>query len=193
MSLKSDLENRFSCYFDPDNTHFEPIYIVAAALDPNTINLLDSNEFKLAESLIKAMLQKNVPSQSSQNNNDCQTSSSLLRGFVAKMCNVRREDREKISGTVKVQNTIHSVLQYLANLDFNPNVPTDTIKFWKKVLREDYTQIKKLALDVLSVPSTSAPSERVFSQAGFGTRMHRNRTKLDFLNSQLFVYLNKEW
>uniref|UniRef100_A0A915CSF1 HAT C-terminal dimerisation domain-containing protein n=1 Tax=Ditylenchus dipsaci TaxID=166011 RepID=A0A915CSF1_9BILA len=46
------------------------------------------------------------------------------------------------------------------------------------------------ALEVLTIPATSAPIERIFSQAGLATTAHRNKTSFDLLNSQLVVYCN---
>uniref|UniRef100_A0A915DKQ3 HAT C-terminal dimerisation domain-containing protein n=1 Tax=Ditylenchus dipsaci TaxID=166011 RepID=A0A915DKQ3_9BILA len=55
----------------------------------------------------------------------------------------------------------------------------------------DWHYLAVLALEVLSVPATSAPVERIFSQAGLATRSHRNRTEFSLLNSQLLVYCNR--
>uniref|UniRef100_A0A915DYZ3 HAT C-terminal dimerisation domain-containing protein n=1 Tax=Ditylenchus dipsaci TaxID=166011 RepID=A0A915DYZ3_9BILA len=48
--------------------------------------------------------------------------------------------------------------------------------------------IAVLAMEVLSVPATSAPIERIFSQAGLATSKHRNRTEHELLNAQIVVY-----
>uniref|UniRef100_A0A915EHD7 HAT C-terminal dimerisation domain-containing protein n=1 Tax=Ditylenchus dipsaci TaxID=166011 RepID=A0A915EHD7_9BILA len=37
-------------------------------------------------------------------------------------------------------------------------------------------------------PATSAPIERIFSQAGLATSKHRNRTEHELLNAQIVVY-----
>uniref|UniRef100_A0A915CXK8 HAT C-terminal dimerisation domain-containing protein n=1 Tax=Ditylenchus dipsaci TaxID=166011 RepID=A0A915CXK8_9BILA len=66
----------------------------------------------------------------------------------------------------------------------------DPLKWWVNMLDTDAKQIAILALEVLSIPATSAPIERVFSQAGLATARHRNKSLFHLLNSQLVVYCN---
>ena len=51
---------------------------------------------------------------------------------------------------------------------------------------EEAKPLTMFALEVLSVPATSAPVERVLSKAGLMTRLHRNRAKLPLMNDGLF-------
>uniref|UniRef100_A0A915EI10 HAT C-terminal dimerisation domain-containing protein n=1 Tax=Ditylenchus dipsaci TaxID=166011 RepID=A0A915EI10_9BILA len=66
----------------------------------------------------------------------------------------------------------------------------DALKYWANMINTDARPIAVLALEVLSIPATSAPMERVFSQAGLATARHRNRTSFELLNHQLVVYCN---
>uniref|UniRef100_A0A915DPT2 HAT C-terminal dimerisation domain-containing protein n=1 Tax=Ditylenchus dipsaci TaxID=166011 RepID=A0A915DPT2_9BILA len=50
----------------------------------------------------------------------------------------------------------------------------DSLKYWTSFLNSDSRPIAILALEVLSIPATSAPIERIFSQAGMATATHRN-------------------
>uniref|UniRef100_A0A915D0B1 HAT C-terminal dimerisation domain-containing protein n=1 Tax=Ditylenchus dipsaci TaxID=166011 RepID=A0A915D0B1_9BILA len=69
--------------------------------------------------------------------------------------------------------------------------PIDPLKYWSNMLCTEYRSVAVLALEVLSVPATSAPIERVLSLAGLATRNQRNRTMIDLLNAQLIVYCNQ--
>uniref|UniRef100_A0A915DFG9 HAT C-terminal dimerisation domain-containing protein n=1 Tax=Ditylenchus dipsaci TaxID=166011 RepID=A0A915DFG9_9BILA len=70
------------------------------------------------------------------------------------------------------------------------SVGIDPLKYWAPLMNTDSRHIAMLAMEVLAIPATSAPIERVFSQAGMATCKHRNRTEFELLNSQLIVYCN---
>jgi len=50
----------------------------------------------------------------------------------------------------------------------------------------------RLAIELLSCPATTSPVERIFSAAGFMTRLHRNRSDEALINCQLMLHVNKE-
>uniref|UniRef100_A0A915DLQ0 HAT C-terminal dimerisation domain-containing protein n=1 Tax=Ditylenchus dipsaci TaxID=166011 RepID=A0A915DLQ0_9BILA len=50
--------------------------------------------------------------------------------------------------------------------------------------------INTVALEVLFIPVTSAPIERVFSQAALATACHRNKTSFELSHHHLVVYCN---
>lgn len=54
--LKSFMTTRFKRYFDKDDDDFDPIFIVAAALDPRTINVLQVGDFNTAVKYIEEMV-----------------------------------------------------------------------------------------------------------------------------------------
>ena len=58
---------------------------------------------------------------------------------------------------------------------------------------DDWKPLKDLAFKIMAIPATSAPIERVFSQAGLATARHRSNTKIDLLNDQLIVYINQHF
>uniref|UniRef100_A0A915DBD9 HAT C-terminal dimerisation domain-containing protein n=1 Tax=Ditylenchus dipsaci TaxID=166011 RepID=A0A915DBD9_9BILA len=82
------------------------------------------------------------------------------------------------------------IRQTLNKVNTASSVGVEPLKLWANMLKTDAKNIAILALEVLSIPATSAPIERIFSQAGLASSKHRNRTSFDLLNSQLVVYCN---
>uniref|UniRef100_A0A915CLF3 HAT C-terminal dimerisation domain-containing protein n=1 Tax=Ditylenchus dipsaci TaxID=166011 RepID=A0A915CLF3_9BILA len=68
------------------------------------------------------------------------------------------------------------------------SVGIDPLKYWAPLMNTDSGHIAMLAMEVLAIPATTAPIERIFSQAGMATCKHRNRTEFQLFNSQLIVY-----
>ena len=78
--------------------------------------------------------------------------------------------------------SLHFDIQYLLNFDIirylaEPELaPTreDPLQWWVK-RKSDYPNLWKMARDLLGIPATSTPSERIFSRAGDLYRKKRNR------------------
>lgn len=66
----------------------------------------------------------------------------------------------------------------------------NALVLWAKY-NDRFPQLYKLALKVLSVPATSAPMERVFSQGGLMMRPHRARLGHKMLQSFIFLKCNQ--
>jgi hypothetical protein len=111
---------------------------------------------------------------------------SMLSSLIAR--------REQHHYTRKEQQSASEIIrECLTNLleqDCSATAPIDPLEFWSSHLHGKWCGIAKLALEVLAVPATSSPVERVFSQAGLATGKHRNRTKHTLLNAQLMCYIN---
>uniref|UniRef100_A0A915DGL5 HAT C-terminal dimerisation domain-containing protein n=1 Tax=Ditylenchus dipsaci TaxID=166011 RepID=A0A915DGL5_9BILA len=59
------------------------------------------------------------------------------------------------------------------------------IGYWESALNTIFRSLATLAMEILAIPATSAPIERVFSQAGLAASRHQSRTEILLLNSQL--------
>jgi hypothetical protein len=59
---------------------------------------------------------------------------------------------------------------------------------WWKVHQNDFYFLSKLAMKYLSIPTTSAPSERVFSTAGLTIAKDRARLNPDRANELVFLH-----
>uniref|UniRef100_A0A915E9V1 HAT C-terminal dimerisation domain-containing protein n=1 Tax=Ditylenchus dipsaci TaxID=166011 RepID=A0A915E9V1_9BILA len=108
----------------------------------------------------------------------------ILGELAAENRNTRNQ-RDVIVSSAK--SRIRELLNRVLNASA---IGVDPLKWWCNLIDSNSKQIATLALEVLSIPTTSAPIERVFSQAGLATARHRNRTSFELLNSQLVFYCN---
>lgn len=68
-----------------------------------------------------------------------------------------------------------------------------TVDKWQYILKnasDSLPNIKKIISYLLSVPATSAFTERVFSVMNLKWREERNRTSINLIKNELFIYLN---
>lgn len=83
-----------------------------------------------------------------------------------------------------------SVLEQIVDIEYSLDNPINILLFWQNQPLEKGE--KKITPEIFSVSANSAPIERVFLQAKFITRLHRNKTKNSLLNSKLLIYLNNK-
>ncbi len=70
-----------------------------------------------------------------------------------------------------------------------PDEEVDPIEFWR-CNADEFGALAELAKCILPVPATSAPVERVFSQAGIATCNLKNRTGPSLLKKKLMLQMN---
>uniref|UniRef100_A0A915DUX1 HAT C-terminal dimerisation domain-containing protein n=1 Tax=Ditylenchus dipsaci TaxID=166011 RepID=A0A915DUX1_9BILA len=170
-----------------DRVNFDPIFFVACALDPTTAGCLDDSDLAKCADWIRQMLPEDrrtiiQPVVGDANN--------TLDNFISRLKkdaqSSRRSTEAKGSRSKSwILNALHSVQDV-----GNGGNDVDAVKYWSGFLSSDWHALAVLALQVLIVPATSAPIERIFSQAGLATRGLRNRTNVSLLNSQLIIYCN---
>lgn len=69
----------------------------------------------------------------------------------------------------------------------------NTADKWQHILKnacDNLPNIKRIISYLLSVPATSAFTERVFSVMNVKWREERNRASINLLKNELFIYLN---
>ena len=69
--------------------------------------------------------------------------------------------------------------------------PDDLLKWWESE-KETFPRLSKLALCLLAVPATSAPSERVFSTAGLTISSKRSQLSPSNVNKIIVVHDNSK-
>ena len=105
--------------------------------------------------------------------------------LLAKYSRVRQQRSSSEPLSPKRQLT-----QYLEEVVELNKAPENVFKFWKEhaIL---YPELPVLAFQVLCVPVTSAPVERVLRQSGLFFRPHRTRLSSDLLTMLVYLKCNK--
>jgi hypothetical protein len=73
-----------------------------------------------------------------------------------------------------------------------PDKELDPFEFWR-INADQFGPLAELAKCLLPVPATSAPVERVFSQAGIATCNRKNRTGPQLLKKKLMLQMNEKY
>ena len=81
--------------------------------------------------------------------------------------------------------------QYLENVHAFPD-EKDPLEFWIENC-EAYPILSLVAVDILSIPCSSAPVEHVFSTAGNATTGKRNRLTDQNLEHEVLIRKNKDY
>lgn len=183
-----EINQHFQMIHMSTSEDYNPIYLIAAALDPNTVGILSDTELNSAAEWICKMLPceqcpRNVTSVSAQE------SSSILDEILFKLTEEQKQNRDNNSLLASrkkpwVLNCLH--------MTQNISRGIDPIKYWNGYLSTEWHIIATFALDILSISGSGAPIEAVFSQAEIATTSRRNKTGSELLNAQLIIYCNRD-
>ena len=83
------------------------------------------------------------------------------------------------------------VAQYL-QITTSISVNMDPLEYWTKEIKT-YPLLSSLSFDILSIPASSAPTERVFSTAGESTSSKRNRLADKNLERETLLHKSKDY
>lgn len=198
--LQSELKKRFRKYTDPSDTNFEHIFLLATSLDPRYRLLLNPVQKSAAKDhLLKEIKngsgspQTNSPQhqeaelhQTARGDSDSEPPTKKFRHLNKVLQQKWKEGLQRISkhppGQVEVTRYFEAV-ESLAD-------GVDPLEYWKSQNHE-YPLISDVAVDILVIPATSAPVERVFSSAGESTTGKRNRLSDKNLEREILLKKNK--
>ena len=194
--LQSDLQRRLKKLTDRGDLDYESLFLVSMMLDPRYKVLLNPTQAESAKNHILKML---------KNNSDASSSSSSAASFpvhldegseppkkhfhhLSKVLEARlKEGRTPKSplGELELAQYLQAIHSY--SEDYDP------LDFWINEMKM-YPLLSSLAFDILSIPASSAPIERVFSTAGEATSGKRNRlTDKNLVECEVLLCKNKEY
>uniref|UniRef100_A0A915E9X7 HAT C-terminal dimerisation domain-containing protein n=1 Tax=Ditylenchus dipsaci TaxID=166011 RepID=A0A915E9X7_9BILA len=187
--LEEIMDKRFECFMNPDSLDFDPLFLMAAVFDPNTAWQLSEEDFNVAVNSIQNLIGFEQPEVMEEPASVVcldATLDRLMEEYARKQASQRKQKEPNRGKSWVVQ-----IWQRVIGMNPFGKEKIDSLKYWTSLIETEVQPVAKLALEVLSVSISSAHVERIFSQAGLATARHRNRTKLDLLNSQLFIHCNR--
>ena len=172
-TLKSALDHRFGGTFD------DPLYICGAMLDPRfKLNWSDDEE-KHKKIFLEEADKLDQAGESDSSTSD-EEPSAAKKGKLFSYMVVPHHVRNK-----RKKSCEQELLLYLQD-----GLPCDNPPSFWKLKESEYPILAQLARKLYSVPATSAPVERVFSQAGKILTPSRSRLLPQNFETLLFLKLN---
>ena len=110
--------------------------------------------------------------------------------YLTSLISKREQQHYPVRDKVPISEMIRECLANVREQECSAVNPLNPLEFWANQLHGKWKDVAQLSLELLAIPATSCPVERVFSQAGFATARHRNRTQMNLINAQLMCYLN---
>ena len=198
--LQSELKRRFRKCTDPADETYEPLYLVSTLLDPRYKPLLNPVQLNSGkEEVLKLMKEANGDSSASsacsgspsshQESEDAPPKKKSRFSHLSKV--LEEKVKEGLKKASKQPPGGLQLEQYLENVHTFPD-EKDPLEFWIEN-REAYPTLSSVAVDILSIPCSSAPVERVFSTAGNATTGKRNRLTDQNLEREVLIRKNKDY
>lgn len=198
--LQSELKRRFRRYTDPNDSYFEHIFLLATALDPRYRLLLNPVQMSAAKDhLLKEIKngsgspQSDSPQHQEAELHETACSASDSEPPTKKFRHLNKvleqKWKEGIQRIAKHPPGQVEVTRYFETVESLAD-SVDPLEYWESQSHE-YPLISAVAVDILAIPATSAPVERVFSSAGESTAGKRNRLSDKNLEREVLLKKNK--
>ncbi len=196
--LEDEIRRRFGIVLDANNPLFEPIYAVATLLDPRFSVCLDDTLRRAAKIELLKLQKQNCFAQpeiivdlsnQDQTGSDTAPSSNKKAKFLENLVTKKKIESKKASVSSPVEEEVE---RFLA-MSFGLGLDGDPLEDWWVKNKSIFPRLFPVACDVLVIPATSAPSERVFSLAGYCSKEKKNRLSNDHLEREVMLKSNKHF
>ena len=211
--MLEDLKRRFLYVTDPGDTKFDPVFVTATFLNPAYKAILEDTQICAAKEFLKRLctsstqlagpledddatyvsdveepqpneLQANEPQE-----NEPPTKRPKLLLRVALLLKEKQKLDERNS-TASLSPEVREIDRYTRE-NFAVELEDDPFNFWNG--NNDFPLIAAMACDILCIPASTAPVERVFSTSGESTSGKRNRLTDSNLEREVLLRKNKEY
>ncbi len=109
--------------------------------------------------------------------------------FLENLVTKKKMESKKASVSSPVEEEVE---RFLAK-SFDLGLDGDPLEDWWVKNKSIFPRLFPVACDVLVIPATSAPSERVFSLAGYCSKEKKNRLSNDHLEQEVMLKSNKHF
>ncbi|XP_015783088.1 zinc finger BED domain-containing protein 4-like [Tetranychus urticae] len=175
--IRSGLEQRFACIFDPLNSKFDAIFITSTWLDPRYRRSLTEEEIQIAKEFIFSFdyidtdfILPEIPLKQTKFNCANVTPNQLLLQKPQLRCEIEQWSSDP---------SYHIFDDYL-----------DLILYWNDK-KSTLKLLSNIALNIICVPSSSACVERLFSLASYACSNRRNRLEGSNLEREVLLSKNR--
>ena len=179
-SVMTNLDMRMSI----DNLHK-----IAVILDPNFKKmkfLPHSERNEIKHQILLMMMEAGKEIKSKQDHENKDQSSNSKKQFLSH--DIFKDFMDDSDLSDEDDKSIECQLNSYINEKIK-NLPVDICEYWNN--QTSYPTLKKLAQQILSIPASSAASERIFSSAGKIFSENRTRLSPEHLDALIFLHKNK--
>jgi len=195
------LKQRFEYATDPSAAKFDPLFVTATYLNPPYREILKDTQIKTAKQYLLKLC-KQPESEADLQDDDCTyvpdadpvdnheisppSKRPKLLSRVASLIEEKKKQSNSISSSLSSEE---KEVERYSNDSFNTELDEDPFNFWNTI--KDYPIIAPVACDILCVPPSTAPVERVFSTSGESTSGKCNRLTDNNLEREVLLRKNK--
>uniref|UniRef100_A0A1X7SXK3 HAT C-terminal dimerisation domain-containing protein n=1 Tax=Amphimedon queenslandica TaxID=400682 RepID=A0A1X7SXK3_AMPQE len=190
--IVQELNRCFQRVYDTRSTYFDPIYVAATYLDPRYRLALSREQIIEAKRAIISFSKTDDSSESDdqfQNNSESQSLEPPKKKFKH-LAVILARNRESLSQSLDKISKIEEEMCLYDNQNLDINEDIDPIVFWLSC-SQSYPKLFDVVGDILSIPVSSAPVERVFSISGDACRGKRNRLSGKNLERETLLRMNR--
>ena len=204
--MLTDMKKRFKFVTDAESDMFDPVYITSTYFNPAYKNVLSKQQEELAQVFIKQLIshqdQYEVPAETQTEGNptidpipSCSESGEpQAKRFkhlsrLSKLLEVEEEQSRENRTPDKHDLELNEYSLASTTIEERKMDPLD---YWVGKLKH-FPVLAPIACDILAVPASTAPVERIFSTGGDATGGKRNRLTQKNLEREIFIRRNKKY
>ena len=199
--MLTDMKKRFKFVMDAESDMFDSVYIISTYFNPAYKNVLSKQQEELAQVFIKQLISHQdqcevpaetqiegnpttnpIPSRSDSGEPQAKRFKYLSRLHVSKLLE-EEESRENSATPDKHDLELNDYSLASTTIEEHK---MDSLDYWVGKLKH-YPVLAPIACDILAVPASTAPVERIFSTGGDATGGKRNRLTQKNLEREIFI------